>query len=146
MSMMFRLTTATCVALMSTVPALADGYGTGTGSAMGSAAAGTAMSSASAGGHLTSANGMSLYVFDKDSAGKSNCNGDCAVEWPPMTAAANAAVSNPHLSVIRRADGTRQWAWMGRPLYFFDEDTSPGDMKGDSYSPDWHLARTMQMQ
>jgi predicted lipoprotein with Yx(FWY)xxD motif len=131
---------ATCAALIATAPALAAGYGTGTGSA----SAGDAKSSATAGSRLMTADGMSLYVFDKDSAEKSNCYGDCAAEWPPMTAAANASPSTPSLSVIRRKDGTSQWAWMGRPLYLFDEDLAPGDMKGDGYSPDWHLARATQ--
>lgn len=125
-----RLMAASCLALMIATPSLAAGYGSG--------------SAQTAGSRLMTVDGMSLYVFDKDSAGKSNCYGDCAVEWPPMTAAANASPSNPNLSVIRRKDGTSQWAWMGNPLYLFDEDLAPGDMNGDSYSPDWHLARATQ--
>ena len=39
---------------------------------------------------LTNASGMTLYVFDKDSAGKSACNGPCAGNWPPLMAAAGA--------------------------------------------------------
>ncbi len=31
---------------------------------------------------LTNDNGMTLYVFDKESAGKSACNGPCAGNWP----------------------------------------------------------------
>jgi predicted lipoprotein with Yx(FWY)xxD motif len=35
---------------------------------------------------LTDANGMTLYTFDKDTNGdgKSVCNDDCAVKWPPL--------------------------------------------------------------
>jgi predicted lipoprotein with Yx(FWY)xxD motif len=84
---------------------------------------------------------MSLYVFDKDTNGHSNCNSDCAKEWPPLTAEANA---NPagNFSLIKRDDGTLQWAFEGRPLYLFDEDKVPGDVNGDGYSADWHLAKT----
>ena len=139
MSMTSQMMALTCVALIATAPALAADYGTATDSA-----AGGAKSSETASGRLTTADGMSLYVFDKDSVGKSNCYGDCAVEWPPMTATANASPSSPNVSVIRRNNGTSQWAWMGRPLYLFDEDLARGDMKGDSYSPDWHLARATQ--
>jgi len=32
----------------------------------------------SAGNVLADANGMTLYTFDKDTPGKSNCNGKCA--------------------------------------------------------------------
>ena len=42
-------------------------------------------------GTLTNAAGMTLYTFDKDSAGKSVCNGACATNWPPLMAGASAA-------------------------------------------------------
>ena len=44
-------------------------------------------------GALVGANGMTLYIFDKDTAGagKSVCNGPCAQNWPPLVAAAGAA-------------------------------------------------------
>ena len=32
----------------------------------------------------TDHNGMTLYTFDKDEAGKSNCYDQCAVNWPPF--------------------------------------------------------------
>lgn len=135
MSMTSRLMAVCCVGLMAG-PALAAGYGARADSSGG----GSSMSSNIPGGRLTTADGMSLYVFDKDSNGKSNCYEECAVEWPPMTAAADATPSNPNLSVVRREDGTSQWAWIGRPLYLFDEDKARGDINGDGYSPDWHLA------
>ncbi len=41
-------------------------------------------------GVLTNASGMTLYTFDKDTAGngKSVCNGPCATSWPPLAATA----------------------------------------------------------
>ncbi|CEJ20560.1 hypothetical transmembrane protein [Ralstonia solanacearum IPO1609] len=40
-----------------------------------------------ANGTLTDAHGMTLYTFDRDTmAGKSACNGNCANNWPPLTA------------------------------------------------------------
>lgn len=39
---------------------------------------------------LTDANGMTLYIFDKDTAGVTNCYDDCAVKWPPLFADAAA--------------------------------------------------------
>ena len=55
--------------------------------------AGGAIKSAetSAGEILTDAKGMTLYTFDKDTAGTSNCYDKCAVNWPPLIAAAGAA-------------------------------------------------------
>ena len=41
---------------------------------------------------LADPNGMTLYTFDKDEAGKSNCYDECATEWPPFEAAADAIV------------------------------------------------------
>src|SRR5689334_14255632 len=32
------------------------------------------------------ANGLTLYTYDKDEAGKSNCTGDCAQTWHPAAA------------------------------------------------------------
>ncbi|HSC01194.1 MAG TPA: hypothetical protein VLE45_14850, partial [Burkholderiaceae bacterium] len=38
-------------------------------------------------GALVGNNGMTLYTFDRDAAGKSACNGPCATNWPPLMAA-----------------------------------------------------------
>jgi predicted lipoprotein with Yx(FWY)xxD motif len=38
----------------------------------------------SLGSVLTDTKGMTLYYFDQDVAGKSNCNGKCATAWPPL--------------------------------------------------------------
>lgn len=40
------------------------------------------------GGMLVDSKGMTLYTFDKDAAGKSMCNDQCAANWPPLAAAA----------------------------------------------------------
>ena len=37
----------------------------------------------SAGTVLTTANGMTLYTYDKDTVGQSSCYGDCAQYWHP---------------------------------------------------------------
>ena len=42
------------------------------------------------GAYLAGPDGKTLYVFTKDAAGKSVCNGDCAKNWPPLTVDANA--------------------------------------------------------
>ncbi|MBQ1442905.1 MAG: hypothetical protein IIZ13_03535, partial [Renibacterium sp.] len=36
---------------------------------------------------VTNAEGMTLYMFDRDvkDSGESNCNGNCATIWPPAT-------------------------------------------------------------
>jgi predicted lipoprotein with Yx(FWY)xxD motif len=39
---------------------------------------------------LTDANGMTLYIFDRDEPGVSNCYEQCAINWPPLMADASA--------------------------------------------------------
>lgn len=89
---------------------------------------------------LTDAKGMTLYVFDKDGAGKSACNGPCATNWPPLMAPASAKPMGKY-SVVTRDDGSRQWAYNGKPLYSWAKDTKPGDTTGDGVNNVWHVAK-----
>ena len=92
-------------------------------------------------GVLTGPNGMTLYTFDRDTAGsgKSACNGPCAVTWPPLSASAAPAASD--YSLVVRDDGTQQLAYKGKPLYYWAKDTKPGDMLGDGINQVWHAAK-----
>jgi predicted lipoprotein with Yx(FWY)xxD motif len=93
-------------------------------------------------GALVGPNGMTLYVFDQDAAGsgKSVCNGPCATNWPPLMADAYAKASGD-FSVITRDDGAKQWAYKGKPLYYWAKDQKPGDKTGDGVNAVWHVAR-----
>ncbi|MCG3266895.1 hypothetical protein [Yoonia sp. I 8.24] len=91
-------------------------------------------------GILTNADGMSLYTFDPDTTTTSACNGGCAVNWPPLAAAADATASDA-FTVITRDDGSMQWAYDGQPLYLWVNDRAPGDITGDGVGGNWHLAR-----
>ncbi len=88
---------------------------------------------------LVDMKGMTLYVFDKDAAGKSNCNGPCIQNWPALAAAAGAKASGDW-SVVTRDDASMQWAYKGKPLYTWTKDTKPGDMTGDGLNNVWHVA------
>lgn len=89
---------------------------------------------------LADANGMSLYTFDKDKRKRSNCYNDCAVNWPPMLAG-DGAHDNGKLSLVKRKDGTRQWAYKGAPLYYWVGDADAGDVSGDGVGGVWHIAK-----
>jgi predicted lipoprotein with Yx(FWY)xxD motif len=89
---------------------------------------------------LTDAKGMTLYVYDPDTAGKSVCNGPCAQNWPPLAAPAGAKPVGGY-TVITRDDGTAQWALNGKPLYYWKNDKQPGDMTGDGIGGKWHVAQ-----
>ena len=92
-------------------------------------------------GTLTNAAGMTLYTFDKDSAGKSACNGPCAANWPPLSAGAGAA-GKGDWSIVTRDDGSKQWAYKGKPLYTWVKDQKPGDKTGDGVANNaWHTAK-----
>ena len=91
-------------------------------------------------GVLVGPNGMTLYTFDRDAGGKSMCNGPCATNWPPLTAPAGASASG-EWSVVTRDDGSRQWAYQGKPVYYWVKDTKPGDRSGDGVNNVWRLAR-----
>lgn len=81
-------------------------------------------------GMFTDHKGMTLYTFAKDSAGKSMCNDKCAANWPPLMAEAGDK-SMGDWTVIKRDDGSMQWAYQGMPLYTFVMDKKAGDMTGD---------------
>ena len=92
-------------------------------------------------GVLVNDAGMTLYSFDNDASGKSVCNGACATNWPPLTASAGATASGDW-SIITRDDGTRQWAYKGKPLYTWSKDQKPGDRTGDGFlNNQWHVVK-----
>ncbi|RDL43527.1 hypothetical protein DN730_14430 [Marinomonas piezotolerans] len=88
---------------------------------------------------LTDSSGMTLYTFDKDSDGVSNCNGGCAIKWPPylMEDGANAKMGFGH---IIREDGSKQWTYQNEPLYTWVGDKKKGDTTGDGLGGVWHVA------
>ncbi len=87
---------------------------------------------------LADQNQMTVYTFDPDQANISNCNGGCAVEWPPVLVDANLAPPAPY-GVVTRKDGSHQLSYKTQPLYLFDEDKKPGDILGDGDDNIWHI-------
>jgi predicted lipoprotein with Yx(FWY)xxD motif len=105
---------------------------------------------------LVTQGGMTLYTYGADDTtpGKSQCSDtprpffkdptggfgsfplpksashkSCVQKWPPYLADASAAPSGDW-SLISRAEGVRQWAFRGRPLYVSVKDHKPGDRNG----------------
>ena len=104
-------------------------------------AAEPAMIADSAAGKIyTDANGMTLYTFDKDEAGKTNCYDKCAVNWPPFAAQADA-VAESEWTIVERTDGSKMWAYEGKPLYTYIDDKKAGDVTGDGKGGVWHVAK-----
>ena len=93
-------------------------------------------------GILTDKAGMTLYTFDKDTpgSGKSVCNGPCATNWPPLLAGSGPRPGG-YWSVITRDDGAGQWAYEGKPVYYWAKDRKPGDRTGDGVNNVWHIIK-----
>jgi predicted lipoprotein with Yx(FWY)xxD motif len=76
-----------------------------------------------------------VYVFQKDKAGKSACSGACAQNWPPLLTKgapkAGASAKASLLGTTKRADGTTQVTYNKHPLYTFVGDAGKrGSTKG----------------
>jgi predicted lipoprotein with Yx(FWY)xxD motif len=73
--------------------------------------------------------GFALYAFTADRGGKSVCNGACAKAWPPYVVKsaprAGPGTRQRLLGTIRRADGSRQLTYAGRPLYYYVGERQP---------------------
>ncbi len=92
------------------------------------------------GASLADADGMVLYIFDKDSDGETVCYDRCAQLWPPLLAPADAAPVGD-FSLVTRTDGRHQWAYKGQPLYGWDKDEVSGDSTGHGFRDIWWIAK-----
>jgi predicted lipoprotein with Yx(FWY)xxD motif len=92
-------------------------------------------------GIFTDTKGMTLYIADNDRrANVSSCYDNCVHNWPAFGAPDDARDIG-EWKVIIRDDGTKQWAYKGKPLYYFILDAAAGDKKGDSIGNIWHIAK-----
>jgi|tagenome__1003787_1003787.scaffolds.fasta_scaffold19544465_1 predicted lipoprotein with Yx(FWY)xxD motif len=83
---------------------------------------------------LADGKGMTLYISDKDTAGKSNCTGACAAAWPTVavtgTPNVGAGLTASMFTAITGPDGNKILAVNGKPLYTWKADTSAGMTTG----------------
>ncbi|MDF2799819.1 MAG: hypothetical protein K0R85_2563 [Devosia sp.] len=128
MSLRMFVATASALALFATPLAAAEYLG-------------GAVQSTDIGGQmvLTDADGMTLYIFDKDEPGVTNCYEQCATNWPPLMAE-DGATPEGEFTLVDRTDGSQMWAYKGWPLYYWKDDMQPGDITGDGVGGVWHLA------
>jgi predicted lipoprotein with Yx(FWY)xxD motif len=95
---------------------------------------------------LVDARGRTLYLFEKDRTGTSECDSSCAKFWPPLvtrtTPHAGKGVHQSTLGVTRRHDGRRQVTYAGHPLYTFFGDKSAGKTNGEGltdFGAEWYV-------
>ncbi len=92
---------------------------------------------------LTDDKGMTLYLFTNDTPGTSNCYNQCAVNWPPLLTSgdpvAGEGADAALLGTTERTDGTVQVTYNGWPLYYWINDTGPGDTTGQGVGEVWYV-------
>src|SRR5215207_5216256 len=95
---------------------------------------------------LVDGQGRTLYLFEADRAGRSECNGGCATAWPPYVGGgspqAGTGVGGSLLGTTTRDDGGRQVTYGGHPLYYYAGDAEPGDHAGqgmDDFGAKWYV-------
>ncbi len=90
--------------------------------------------------------GRTLYLFEADKPGSSECSGACAAEWPPLTVTGTptgaGGIGKAYLGTIMRADGKAQVTYYGHPLYYFVRDTGAGTTNGQgvtAFGAKWYV-------
>ena len=92
----------------------------------------------SLGSILVNSRGHTLYLFKKDTNGKSSCSGSCAKFWPPLLGhgkpTAGSGVKASLLGTTRRSNGSLQVTYNKHPLYTYALDKRAGQTKGEGNS------------
>jgi predicted lipoprotein with Yx(FWY)xxD motif len=104
------------------------------------------------GAYLTDGEGMSLYLFEADTQGRGDtmpvmtCEGECLEHWPPLTTQGEPQVGEgadaAMLGTLAHDDGTMHVTYNGWPLYYYHEDTEPGQTNGhdiEEFGAEWYL-------
>jgi predicted lipoprotein with Yx(FWY)xxD motif len=94
---------------------------------------------------LTDAEGRTLYRYDKDTdkPPTTNCFGACKKAWPPATFKGWKKLKLEGVSkkvvdfIERKDDGKCQLTINGWPMYYYEKDTQPGDVKGQGVGGVW---------
>ena len=92
------------------------------------------VSNSSLGKILVDSQNRTLYLFQKDSGGKSTCFGACASAWPPLRASGKptgaSGTNDQTIGTIKRSDGKPQVTYNGHPVYLYQGDSKAGDVNG----------------
>jgi predicted lipoprotein with Yx(FWY)xxD motif len=92
---------------------------------------------------LVDEQGMTLYLFTKDTPNTSNCYDQCATAWPPLLTTgdpvAGEGIDASLLGTTTRTDGSVQVTYNGWPLYYYEKDQAPGDVTGQDVGDVWFV-------
>jgi len=95
------------------------------------------------GHYLVDSNGMTLYYFTENVNGRT-FNGSYLDFWSPFYVSSIVVPSelNPKdFSVITGGNGKPQIAYKGWPLYYYINDTKPGDTNGQGFKGLWYVMK-----
>ncbi len=102
------------------------------------------------GAFLVDSQGMTLYLYTKDTPNTSNCYDSCAAAWPPLltdgSPTPGSGVDASLLGTTTRTDGSTQVTYNGWPLYYFTNDKAPGDTTGEGIQNVWYVVTPEGMQ
>ena len=101
---------------------------------------------ATLGDYLVARNGMTLYLYTKDTQNTSNCSGECLVKWPAYSSVSSGPFTvgagvTGLVAAIARAEGSMQLTYKGVPLYFWQGDAKPGDTTGQNVGEVWFVVK-----
>jgi predicted lipoprotein with Yx(FWY)xxD motif len=87
--------------------------------------------------------GMTLYMFTKDGPNQSNCDAKCLSAWPPLITQGHptlgAGVDSLLVGTATLADGRMIVTYNKMPLYYWVQDTKPGDTTGQGVGKVWYV-------
>ena len=88
--------------------------------------------------------GKTVYMYMPDGTSKtSTVSASIKANWPPVKAAASTPkvssdLDQSKVAVNMQSDGTSQLSYNGHLLYYFINDTAPGDAKGNTLGNVWY--------
>jgi predicted lipoprotein with Yx(FWY)xxD motif len=108
------------------------------------AVTGLKLGTTSLGKVVTDQNGLTLYLFTKDTRGSSTsaCTGPCLSAWPPALAGASLPTLDGvsgQVATIQTPGGGNQVTLDGWPLYYYVKDKAAGDVTGQNVQGVWFV-------
>lgn len=94
--------------------------------------------------YLTDGKGMALYLFTKDMADLSSCQGACLTNWPVFYSEdllLSEGLNAKDFGSFTRTDGAKQLTYQGWPLYYFVKDVKALDTTGEGVGNVWFLIK-----
>lgn len=127
------------------------GSGYGDSGSSDAVASGLALADTSLGEVIVDGNGMTAYVYDKDTQGASAsaCTGACLQTWPPILVSAEKPTADGitgELGTIKTPDGKMQVTLNGWPLYLYAGDAKAGDVTGQGFKGIWWVVDAAGMK